>query len=871
MRKTRIASILLALVMLFSLFIFPACDNSGNTNHNDSSSSSSSHHGDKPVPTVRVMVEQGAHYQVIGEDLKNVNVGEDVSFYITIDEGYYYVSNNCGAEFSENQLTLRNVMMPRTIKIEVKAYTYTVRLNEAEGLKVKDGEAFAQKAVTQEVSHGQNAVFDVEVDEEYEYVQNTVSSEDGSNQPAVYEDGKLRIENVCSDQEIFVQLRKKEVVGQEKVTVRLERSLAYTIVGESEQEVEVGTDVEFKITVKEGYYYVSNNCGAEYRAATGKIVFRNARADQTIRMEFRRRDTEKEDYTNGVAEERIEGDDVIYTAIPNAYYVFTGWYEVKTIEAEGEGGEPQTEEILYSYANHLRVPSSKAKNMKLKPTFAWTATEKVVTYHANGGKIYGSDDVTIADAFRHEVYLYQAALGEWCFNTFYREGYAPIEYNTKPDGTGEAISLGSRIFSDARSIDLYVIWAEENKASEFTYTFLDENNRGAGVELVKYTGADLSVVIPNYIEGSPVKVIGNTCFEGQNIESVVLTRNITEIKAGAFKNCNALETVYMCDSVEIVSDESFEGCTALANLRMLAALPPVYADHLIGATIRRFELLYSTRGDWSINVMFYGGSSTFHGIDGETLTRLFGNSSTYRIINCAQNAYVSGVLMMELYSHFMKEGDVMTFMPEYSPQLYSGNLELPSWIAIEAFYDAFRYIDLRNYSNVFDAFYDLQHGSESYTYIGKLQQIKDKKNLSYYTYDDTFNQYFTRAENFKIDKASLEPEKDAPNFEAMKRSVLSEITSLYTRRYEGKFKMYFAYFAFWKDAYDVSVSHAEYEQWLKNNLPFPYISDYRNHMCTAEYMSDSISHLTREGAVLHSETIAEELKAQMRLDGYDVV
>ena len=83
--------------------------------------------------------------------------------------------------------------------------------------------------------------------------------------------------------------------------------------------------------------------------------------------------------------------------------------------------------------------------------------------------------------------------------------------------------------------------------------------------------------------------------------------------------------------------------------------------------------------------------------------------------------------------------------------------------------------------------------------------------------------------------------------------------------------MYFAYFAFWKDAYDLSVSHAGYEQWLKDNLPFPYISDYRNHMCTVEYMSDSISHLTREGAVLHSETIAEDLKAQMKLDGYDVV
>ena len=850
MKKVKILTLLLALIMLFSLFALPACDNNGST---DNSSSS----GGNASATVRVMVEQGAHYQVVGEGVKDVNVGEDVSFYISIDEGYYYVSNNSGAEFSENQLTLRNVMMPRTIRLEVKAYTYTVRLNETEGLKVKEGESFVQKAASLEVSHGENAVFDVEIDEGYEYYENTVTSEDGNNQQAVYEDGKLTVENVCSDKEIFVQLRKKAVAEQEKVTVKLVKTEAFVIKGESEQVVESGTDVEFEIIVREGYYYLTNNCGAEYDSKTGKVIFRNARADQTIRLSFRKQNTDVSyDDPNGTVESSVEGENVIYTAKSNANYVFTGWYYTK----EGEEGE-ESEDIFYSYANNLKVSGSVAADLDLKPTFAWSATHKTVTYHANGGKIYGSEDETITDAFRHEVYLYPAALGEWCFNTFYREGYVPIEYNTKADGSGEAFSLGSRIFSDVKKIDLYVIWAEENKASDFTYTYLDENDRGAGIELVKYTGTDLSVVIPNYIEGSPVKVIGGTCFEGQNIESAVLTRNLTEIKIGAFANCRALTTVYMCDSVEKVYDESFSNCTSLANLRMIAALPPVYSDHLIGATVRRFELLYSIRNNWATNILFYGGSSTFHGIGGETLDKKY--FSSYRVINCAQNAHVSGPLMMELYSHFMKENDVMVFMPEYSARLYSSALELPSWIALEAFYDAFRYIDLRNYSNVFDAFYDIQHGSESYVYVGKLQQIKDKKGFSYYTYDDTFDEYFTRAENFVISKVTLKTETEVPKFEEMKRFVLSDIEMLYERCYEGRLKMYFAYFAFWENAYDKSVHHEKYEQWLKENLPFPYISNYRNHMYGAEYMSDSISHLTREGAVLHSEVIGAELTAQM--------
>ena len=39
-------------------------------------------------------------------------------------------------------------------------------------------------------------------------------------------------------------------------------------------------------------------------------------------------------------------------------------------------------------------------------------------------------------------------------------------------------------------------------------------------------------------------------------------------------------------------------------------------------------------------------------------------------------------------------------------------------------------------------------------------------------------------------------------------------------------------------------------------------------MYALEYMSDSYSHLTREGAILHSRVIGEELTVQMRADGY---
>ena len=832
---TRLTSVILTIILITSFFMFPACQEKKNT--------------------VKVMIEQDAHFQVIGENIKETEIGTDVYFDIKIDEGYYYVSNNSGAEFTDNKIIVRDVKTPKTIKLVLQAYSYIVKLHEVDGLKVREGEEYAQKSISVEVNHGESAIFDVQVDEGYEYYQSLVNGTDTVAQTVVYEDGKICLPNVTCDQEIFVQLRKTSSSMQENVTVTLEENEAFTILGESSKVVKNGEDVEFEIAIQEGYYYITNNCGAEYNPETSKLLFKNACTDQVIRLTFGKHNTETSYYTNGVVERTVEGESVVLLAKPNTYYIFNGWYDTSSGKEE-----------VYSYANNLKVQGEMLQYKTLIPRFVFASTSQVITYHANGGKVYGSEDEKVIYAFKHDVYLYPAAFGEWCFKTFYREGYAPIEYNTKADGSGESFSLGSRIFLDEKDVHLYIIWVEENKAKDFNYTYVDENDKELCIKLLKYIGTDLDVVIPQYIDNLPVREIEVNCFKDKNIQSVVLTKNLKKVHNSAFSNCKFLETVYMCDNLEKVSDASFAQCSALKNLRMIAVLPPVYSDHLIGATVRRFELLFNTRNDSLTNIMFYAGSSTFHGLDGRILTEYFGEQK-YRIINCAQNAYVSGPLMLELYSYFMKPNDIMTFMPEYSPQLYTSRLELPSWIALEAFYDAFRYMDLRTYTGVFDAFYDLQHGSKSYVYVGKLQQVTERKNLSYEAYNHSFDQYFTRSEDYEIEKATLVAQSEQTDFIDLMRSVVEEINPLYERLYKGKLTMYFAYHAFWEEVYR-DTNHGEYEQFLKENLSFDYISNYKNHMYALEYMSDSYSHLTREGAILHSRVIGEELTVQMRADGY---
>ncbi len=80
---------------------------------------------------------------------------------------------------------------------------------------------------------------------------------------------------------------------------------------------------------------------------------------------------------------------------------------------------------------------------------------------------------------------------------------------------------------------------------------------------------------------------------------------------------------------------------------------------------------------------------------------------------------------------------------------------------------------------------------------------------------------------------------------------------------------YFASCGMWEYAFigDNSL-YTMYETWLKSYLEFPYISSCLDHLFPIDYISDSISHLTREGAVIHSRILGKELIAQMHYDGY---
>lgn len=803
--------------------------------------------------TVEIATERNEYYVTVEshERLTNeiegvwVAVGGNVDFTLNIEENYYFANCNYEGNYYLNSgtLTLYGISSDCTVEL-------TLRYGEAGTIYLVAGDGFTSDDYDKKIEGG-TVVFNVEISEDYSY--------EGNSLNGVYdsETKTLTISNLTHSSNLSLQLR------QEYFYVTIFEGVGYEIQGETQKRVKRGESATFNITLLTGYIELTNDGGATYE--NGVLSFSNVTVNKTVDLAALKEAGTAVFLDNGKYVRLEEPDYNLFTATAAEGYYFSYWtYNDANNEAQ-----------IYSYANNIVVPQ---KELQLTAVFFANTVRKVV-YHANGGALIDSEDTTVTQSTPASVYLYASSFGEWFFKTFEREGYVPLEYNTREDGSGTAISLGSKVLSDMRTTDIYIIWQRETSATSFYYDYVVNNNERVAVALTKYNGDAETVAIPTTIDNLPVQQIKGGCFENNaTMRTVVVTKNVVTVEDNAFNNCSLLSTFYFCDSVESITNESVVNCNELANIRVIAVFPPIHADNLIASSVRRIELLYQTRNSDTRNILTYGGSGMYQSIDGGVLYERFG--SNRRVINCGQNAYVSGPLMLEVYGQFMQAQDVMTAALEYNELTYSTRWHIGTWISIELFYDAFRYIDARNYSRIFTAFYEFQHGDyENFAYVSRLEALSEGEALTYDDYATGLNEYFTR--NYNANKVPNAVVTKDYQFETIKLCVAA-INAIYDRVYHhstGKY-LFMSYPAVCYDTKgtedtsdDVSgftnelSDFEDYDAFLRANLEFPVISDYNDCFFEEEYIYDDPVHLTSVGAVENSKRLAEDIRTQMVLMG----
>ena len=99
-----------------------------------------------------------------------------------------------------------------------------------------------------------------------------------------------------------------------------------------------------------------------------------------------------------------------------------------------------------------------------------------------------------------------------------------------------------------------------------------EFNIDRGV-LVRYGGTSTDVMIPQ-----EVAAIGNNAFLSKKIKSVIMSDHVTEIREGAFYNCDALKTVTLSKNLRVIGSYAFWGCKSLENIVLPNGLKEIGRD-----------------------------------------------------------------------------------------------------------------------------------------------------------------------------------------------------------------------------------------------------------------------------------------------------
>ncbi len=203
------------------------------------------------------------------------------------------------------------------------------------------------------------------------------------------------------------------------------------------------------------------------------------------------------------------GNEIIlkqYSQFNRDGYNFEGWYfDEERTKSVGESG------ILYPSKNLANTENE--INLYAK----WTPITYTVQFYSNVA------DGSVTGTMENQSFTYDVAQ-DLQVNTFTREGYTFVGWNTVPDGSGETYTDGASIKNltaeKNTTINLYAQWVQAQQVSSWVdlANLIKENNKG-GDSLEIFVNDDLTVTedgfdlyesTTTYITiNSPVKLIGN--------------------------------------------------------------------------------------------------------------------------------------------------------------------------------------------------------------------------------------------------------------------------------------------------------------------------------------------------------------------------
>ncbi len=506
------------------------------------------------------------------------------------------------------------------------------------------------------------------------------------------------------------------------------------------------------------------------------------------------------------------------TAAVKDGYHFDGWSENDAIV---NGKAVYAKELTCEFS----VSASSEKTVFLN-------TSMTVIYDTNGGSILKDSDRDLFSVVFHQNPNTRPATG-----FFVRDGYTLTGYNTKADGSGESVSLGSKATGGAGTITLYCMWEKNNADADF-----ETKSSGGGVAITGYKGTSETLVIPEKIGGKNVVTIEKNAFKDASFTRAVIAKSVKRIENSAFDGCANLKTVVFFDTVADFSDNAFSDCGALKEVRINTTTKLLNEWYSCGAA--KIDRLIWAKDKKKIIII--GGSGSLYGYDCEVIDNAL--NGEYEIINFGENAQISAIVYFDIAEDFVREGDIVLWCPE--PGTYTLGYPQCSnrfWDFRKSNYDFTKYLNLDYYENFYSSF-----ASFASALSGKGYKEYDALSASMSKYGDDMS-------SRKWDGICYSYRFSYP---MLGKDALTELVGNITAKGAS---VYFSFAAMQESGMEkVKVPEVDAFEELVTSIPgVVSISDYEDCILSDADFWNSAWHLTDAGSTKRSEQVAKDIKKEL--------
>lgn len=435
--------------------------------------------------------------------------------------------------------------------------------------------------------------------------------------------------------------------------------------------------------------------------------------------------------------------------------------------------------------------------------------------------------------------------------TLARKGYALYGWNTKADGTGEHVGLGSRTDAEV----LYAEWGKCIDTSQFLYQTTEE-----GVTLTGYKGkGDVEpFVLPTEINGKPVVSVSPSFTTNMpcgklTANSLILPRDIRTVSGNAFSN-SSFTDLYFFEDIEDVADSAFP--YNLKHYHINATLPVAFQKENDNARFAdKIDYLSMQEGD---RLVLFAGCSAAYGINSHVLSEEFPD---YTVCNMGVIGGVNAVFQMQIIGQFLREGDLFVHMPEeaspFQLMAYT-SLETRVFIMVEGNYDLLAYADFSENVGFWTAFkgYQKIKGEEP---AGTYEETK----VTYNRYGDIIlGRPFTEENAWEQD-ISYNDNTYQFDLSYLTEKGIAMLCDLYDSYQEKGVAVYISYAPINADGIDdlstVKMFEDEFNRLLQEN-GYQTMGSLEDHVFRGRYFYDADYHLNEFGALLQTRKIIDELK-----------